>query len=161
MKNLTKDHQILLFVIVVSTLIFISCKQNLKTISKSELKAIVEKQNEALESCFKDGNANKLADMYTDSAKLSPDGFHFIIGRDSIRVFWIEDFKTLKVLKMETNVLTVDGDENFIYETGIATSEILYNDSVYRPRVKYINMWCKQPDGKYKLDVDFWNKDTK
>lgn len=43
---------------------------------------------------------------------------------------------------METNVLTVDGDENFIYETGITISEILYNDSVYRPRVKYINMWC-------------------
>ena len=158
MKNLTKDHQILLFIIVVTTLIFISCKQNLKTISKAELKSIVEKQNGALESCFKDGNANKLADMYTDSAKLSPNGFHFVIGRDSIRAFWMEDFKTSKVLKMETNVLTVDGDENYIYETGITTSEILYNDSVYRPRVKYINMWCKQPDGKYKLDVDFWNK---
>ena len=161
MKTLTKRHKILLFMIAVSTLLFFSCKQNVKTFSKTDLRAIVEKQNEELERCFKDGNANKLADMYADSAKLSPNGFHFIKGRDSIRVFWIEDFKSSKVLKMETNILTVDGDENFIYETGITKSEILYNDSVYRPRVKYINIWCRQPDGKYKLDVDFWNKDSK
>jgi len=147
--------------IVVSTLLLVSCKQNSKTISKTVLRAIVEKQNEALESCFKAGNANQLADMYADSAKLSPNGDHFVTGRDSIRVFWMEDFKTSKVLKMETKVLTVDGDENFIYETGIAVSEILYNDSLYRPQVKYINIWCKQPDGTYKLDVDFWNKDDK
>ena len=161
MKNLNKIHQMMMIVIIVSTLIFVSCKQNLKTISKAKLKAIVEKQNLALESCFIGGNANDLAEMYSDSAKLSPNGFHFVRGRDSIRAFWTEDFKTSKVLKMETNVLTVDGDENFIYETGITTSEILYNDSIYRPRVKYINMWCKQPDGKYKLDIDFWNKDAK
>ena len=161
MKNLTKEHKILLLIIAVLTMLFVSCKQNVKSFSNSSLRAIVEKQNEALESCFKDGNANKLADMYADSAKLSPNGFHFIKGRDSIRVFWIEDFKTSKVLKMETNILTVDGNEYFIYETGITISEILYNDSVYRPRVKYINIWCRQTDGKYKLDVDFWNKDSK
>lgn len=161
MSNLTKGYRFWLFMIVASSLLFVSCKQNSKTLSKAELRAIVEKQNAVLENCFKDGNANQLADMYADSAKLSPNGDHFIKGRDSIRVFWTKDFKSSKVLKMETNVLTVDGDENFIYETGIAVSEILYNDSVYRPRVKYINVWCKQPDGKYKLDVDFWNKDAK
>lgn len=35
---------------------------------------------------------------------------------------------------METNVLTIEGDENLIYETGITSSQILYNDSVYHPR---------------------------
>jgi ketosteroid isomerase-like protein len=161
MKNLTKHYRILFFLISVSTLLFVSCKQNLKTISKAELKAIVETQNEALESCFKDGNANKLANMYSDSAKLSPNGSRFIIGRDSIRAFWTEDFKSSKVLKMATNMLTIDGNENLIYETGISISDILYNDSIYHSRVKYINIWSKQPDGNYKLDVDFWNNDSK
>jgi ketosteroid isomerase-like protein len=71
----------------------------------------------------------------------------------------VDDFKSSKTLKMETNVLTIEGDENLIYETGITSSQILYNDSVYHPWVKYINVWCKQPNGDYKLDVDFWNKD--
>lgn len=160
MKYFAKYYQILFFLIGFSALPFISCKQNLKTISKTELKTIVEKQNKALESCFKEGNVTKLANMYTDSAKLSPNGSHFIIGRDSIKAFWMEDFKSSKVLKMATKVLTIDGNENLIYETGITVSEILYNDSVYHPRVKYINIWRKQPDGNYKLDVDFWNKDS-
>ena len=125
------------------------------------MKTIVEKQNAILGNCFIEGNAIKLAEMYADSAKLSPNGSRFIVGRDSIRAFWQEDFKSSKVLKMETRVLTIDGDENFIYETGKAFSDIAYNDSVYHARVKYINVWCKQPNGDYKLDVDFWNKDAK
>jgi ketosteroid isomerase-like protein len=129
------------------------------TLSKAKMKAIVETQNEALGNCFTKGDVDKLAEMYTDSAKLSPNGSRFIIGRDSIKSFWKEDFKTSKVLKMETLVLTINGDENYIYETGKAFSEILYNDSVYHARVKYINVWRKQPNGEYKLDVDFWNKD--
>ena len=96
---------------------------------------------------------------FLPAAKLSPNGSRFIIGRDSIKSFWKEDFKSSKVLKMETLVLTINGDENYIYETGKAFSEILYNDSVYHARVKYINVWRKQPNGDYKLDVDFWNKD--
>lgn len=139
---------------------FSSCKYSSQTLSKAKMKAIVEKQNEALGNCFTKGDADKLAEMYTDSAKLSPNGSRFIIGRDSIKTFWMEDFKSSKVLKMETLVLTIDGDENVIYETGKAFSDILYNDSVYHARVKYINVWSKQPDGNYKLDVDFWNKDA-
>ncbi|HBX84452.1 MAG: hypothetical protein A2W97_14545 [Bacteroidetes bacterium GWE2_40_63] len=156
----TNYYRTLFFLVGVTTLLFVSCKQDLKSISKVEMKMIAEKQNKLLEACFSDGDANKLANIYTDSAKLSPNGSHFVIGRDSIRAFWMEDFKTAKVLKMETNVLMVDGNEDVIYETGITVSEILYNDSVYRPRVKYINVWLKQPDGTYQLDVDFWNKDT-
>ena len=161
MINLRRLRQFLFFLLGLSALFMDSCTQKLKTSTRSKLIAIVEKQNEELESCFKSQNAARLAEMYTDSAKLSPNGLHFILGRDSIRAFWAEDFKTSKVLKMVTNVLTVDGSESIIYETGITVSDILYNDSVYHPKVKYINVWRKQPGGIYKLDVDFWNKDAK
>jgi len=161
MKNLGRFRQLLFLLLGIPVFILVSCNPKLKVSSKSELKTIVEKQNELLESCFKGGDANKLAEMYADSAKLSPNGGHFIFGRDSIRAFWTEDFKTSKVLKMVTNVLTVDGNENLIYETGVTVSDILYNDSLYHPRVKYINVWRKQADSTFKLDVDFWNKDAK
>ena len=150
---------VLIFISI--SLVFLgSCKQASPALSKAEMKAIVEKQNEVLGNCFINGNADKLAEMYTDSAKLSPNGSRFIVGRDSIKSFWKEDFKSSKVLKMKTMVMTIDGNENLIYETGYALSDILYNDTLYHARVKYINVWCKQSNGAYKLDVDFWNKDA-
>ena len=159
-NSLNRFYRILFLLTGISLLFLNSCIHTSLTLSEAQMKAIVEKQNEVLANCFTDGNAESLAEMYADSAKLSPNGYRFITGRDSIRAFWTEDFKSSKVLKMETQVLTVDGNENLIYETGIALSDILYNDSVYHARVKYINIWCKQPNGDYKLDVDFWNRDA-
>jgi ketosteroid isomerase-like protein len=151
--------EILFFLMVLSSFFLSSCKQSSDKLSRTEMKAIVEKQNRLLADCFTNGDAGSLAQMYTDSAKLSPNGSRFIIGRDSIKSFWKQDFKTSKVLKMETLVLTISGDKDYIYETGKAFSDILINDSLYHARVKYINVWCKQANGDYKLDVDFWNKD--
>ena len=45
-------------------------------------------------------------------------------------------------------------------KNGNTFSDILYKDSVYQVKVKYINVWRKQPQGDYKLDVDFWNADA-
>ena len=124
-----------------------------------ELISIVKKQNAKLESCFKEGNSEKLASLYTDSAKLSPNGGDFVIGRNSIKEFWADDFKSSKVLEMSTTVMTTNGNREIIYETGKTRSKILYQDSVYTVLVKYINVWVKQKDGNYQLDIDFWNND--
>ena len=149
------------FLIIAFVLTFISCKQKEQALSKAEMLIIADQQNDLLGKCFIEGNVDKLADMYADSAKLSPNGYDFIFGRDSIKAFWAEDFKTSKVLEMKTDVLTIDGNADVIYETGKATSKILYNDSInILAHVKYINVWRKQADGKYKLDIDFWNKDA-
>lgn len=147
-------------IIIISFMFIFGCKPTLDRLSKAEMKAIVEKQNAKLESCFLKQNVEKLADIYADSAKLSPNGSRFIFGRDSIKAFWLDDFKSSKVLKMKTVVMTINGDVNVIYETGKAYSDILYNDSLYHAHVKYINVWARQPNGEYKLDIDFWNKDA-
>ena len=125
----------------------------------SKMREIVKNRNALLEDCFKTGNAEKLAALYTDSAKLSPDGGDFVIGRKKIKDFWKKDFKAAKLVGMKTEVLTTNGTEDLIYETGKTTTQTLYKDSVYTFKVKYINIWVKQPDGKYQLDIDFWNKD--
>ena len=149
-----------LSILMIIIFLIISCQPKQK-LSKAEMRIIVEKQNDSLGACFKEGNAVKLAAMYTDSAKLSPNGGNFIYGRDSIKAFWAEDFKSSKLLEMKTTVLTIDGNEEVIYETGKAVSKFLINDSVpYIAKVKYINVWRKQPNGSYKLDIDFWNKDA-
>jgi ketosteroid isomerase-like protein len=141
-------------------LLFVTACTNVnQSLSYSEMKTIVEKQNNTLANCFIDRDPERLAQMYTDSAKLSPNGSEFVNGREKIRAFWADDFKTSRVLKMETKVLTLDGNRDVIYETGKAFSDIIYQDSLYHAHVKYINVWRRQTDGSYKLDVDFWNKD--
>lgn len=154
-----KTNLIILLISIIIT--FYACQQAHKKWSKEEMRKIVESRNTMLGDCFKSGDANKVAGMYCDSAKLCPDGYHFVHGRDSIKAFWTDDFKTSKTLEMKTSIFSVDGDENVIYETGITSSKILYKDSVYNVTVKYINVWCKQADGNYLLDIDFWNRNGK
>ena len=147
---------ILLYVIP----LLVSCnKSATQEISSIELRSIVKKQNSELESCFKEGNAEKVAGLYTDSAKLSPNGGDFVVGRSKIKDFWANDFKSSKLIDMSTEVLTVNGNKEIIYETGKTRTKFIYKDTIYTTSVKYINVWIKQKDGKYKLDIDFWNKD--
>ncbi len=139
-----------------------SCNQKTpKEISSDELRSIVKRQNTILESCFKEGNAEKLASLYTDSAKLSPNGGDFVVGITNIKKFWANDFKSSKLLEMTTDVLTTNGNKEIIYETGKTRTKVIYEDSTYTTTVKYINVWIMQKDGEYKLDIDFWNKDKK
>ena len=135
-----------------------SCSNSELKLSKEAMKDIVDSRNAQLADCFKSGDAERLALMYSDSAKLSPNGENFVNGRNSIKAFWAEDFKTSKVIEMNTEVITIDGNTEVIYETGLASSKIIYKDSLYNVTVKYINVWRKQPNGSYLLDIDFWNK---
>lgn len=48
----------------------IACKQAGLSLSKSEMRNIVEQQNKLLEKCFTEGNIDGLALIYADSAKL-------------------------------------------------------------------------------------------
>ena len=153
--------KILVLNLVIIASFFISCNPASNNLSKDEMRKIVEERNTALGDCFKNSDIEKLALIYSDSAKLSPDGREFVFGRDSIKAFWGRSFKTSKTLDMKTEVLTIDGDENVIYETGKTSSKILYEDSLYNVTVKYINVWTKQKDGSYKLDVDFWNRNKR
>ena len=154
------SNKLILNLILLATLL-VSCNQYKGQENGSdELRTIVKNQNAKLENCFKDGNSEKLANLYTDSAKLSPNGGDFVIGRNRIKEFWAEDFKSSKVLEMSTQVLTTNGNREIIYETGKTSSKILYQDSVYTVLVKYINVWVKQKDGNYRLDIDFWNNDN-
>ncbi len=153
-----KKLQFLIPYFIISIL-FCSCNSNKKQLSTEELHRIAKRQNEMLSECFTTANIDQLAEMYTDSAKLSPNGLDFVFGRDNIKAFWANDFSTSQIIEMKTEVLTIDGNKDIIYETGKTDNKILYNDSVYHARIKYINVWKKQEDGSYKLDVDFWNRD--
>jgi ketosteroid isomerase-like protein len=126
-------------------------------LSKQEMQDIIHSRNEELGSLFKGGDAEKLSMIYSDSAKLCPNGADLYIGRNAIRDFWKQAMEGSKMLEMNTETLTVDGNREVIYETGKTTSKILFKDSVLTFHVKFANVWRRQKDGTYLLDVDIWN----
>jgi ketosteroid isomerase-like protein len=132
-----------------------ACREH--SLSKTEMRSILHERNEKLGEYFKAGDIEKLVTMYSDSAKLCPNGADIYIGRESIRKFWTAASEGSKLLEMNTETLTVDGNADLIYETGKTTTKTLYQDSVYVSTVKFANVWKKQADGSYLLDVDIWN----
>lgn len=145
-----------LILVVVAAVLFCSCKE--EKLSAGEMREILHKQNEKLGAFFKEGDADKLASMYTDSAKLCPNNtYEIFVGKQAIRNFWSRSMKDSQLLDMETQTLTVDGSGDYIYETGRTKTKIKYQDSVYITEVKFANVWKRQSDGTYLLDVDIWN----
>jgi ketosteroid isomerase-like protein len=117
--------------------------------------------NEQLGIFFRQGNADSLAEMYTENGKLCPNGEDFVYGRENIRGYWKASLaEGDSILQMETENNTIDGYRDLVYETGKTYLKIKKRgkDSVYNSMVKFCNVWRLEPDGRYRLDVDIWNK---
>lgn len=126
-------------------------------LTESQMKEIVNGKNAILEESFLEQDTTQLKDIYAEDARLSPNGDDFYVGRKAIIKFWAKDFQSSKLVKMSTNTLSVSGDEEVIYETGITSVEYMLNDSLRKSSVKFVNVWRRQPDPSYKLAIDFWN----
>ena len=145
--------------ILIFALGLLSCQS--QSLSQEEMMRTVNLGNDRLTYLFKKGDADSLALMYTSEAKLSLNGYDFSNGRNAIHQLWKEDMVNSKVLEMTTKTLTVDGNKEVIYETGKTLLKLTFKDSVFTTSIKYCNIWRWQPDGSYKLDVDFSNADKK
>ena len=137
------------------TTTIVGCQKN--SLSENEMRKILNERNEALGRYFKAADADSLALMYADSAKLCPDGNDIVIGRDAIKKFWSQSMNGPQIVDMKTETVTVDGTRDVIYETGRTTLQLQSGDSVQTFRVKFANVWKLDKDGQYKLDVDIWN----
>jgi ketosteroid isomerase-like protein len=136
-----------------------ACSGQPKQTDATQLKQLVHEANQRLGKFFELGNADSLAGMYTVGAKLCPNGTDFVTGREQIRAFWKKDLSSgAKILEMRTETFTVDGTPEVVYETGKTFLKIAEKDSTYHSSVKYCNIWRRQPNGSYQLDVDIWNK---
>lgn len=144
------------FLFLIFGLLFFSCSASEK-LSEEEMRVIVHEYNERLERSFLEEDTLALRAIYATDARLCPDGDIFYVGKKDILNFWRNDFATSKLLKMTANTLSVKGNAEVIYETGITETETLYKDSVYKHSVKFINVWTQQPDKSYRLSIDFWN----
>ena len=143
--------------ILFATVLTMACEP--AKLSEAELKEIVHQQNEKIQTAFMTADIEQLVLMYSPDAKLSGNGEKQIYrGRDAIKKFWTDAMKGAQLVDMETNTMTVDASGDIIYETGLVTTKVRIEDSVYVETGKYVNVWKKQSDGTYLLDVDTWNE---
>lgn len=128
-------------------------------LTREEMLRIVTANDEKFGVGFRTANATMIAELYTDNAKFCPPDDRAYQGKERIHEYWRQSLKFIK--DMSFTVHSVEGNDNIIYETGSTKTKISYNDSTYFTHEKYVNVWARQADGSFKLDVDIWNADAK
>jgi len=137
----------------------LSCSAPTNSMTAEQMRELVRLQNDRLGHFFMKGDADSLGLMYGADARLCLNGIDFVTGRSAITEFWRKDMRMTKTNAMRTETLTVGGVKEVVYETGRTFLNITYADSTFDLTVKYCNVWRRQPDGKYLLDVDIANRD--
>lgn len=137
-------------------LVLTSCAAK-NSINEDEMKRIVQVHNQRLEQAFLNQDLDAFNNLYASNARLCPDGDRFYSGTSEILEYWRQDFASTKVTQMSTSTLSVAGNVDTIYETGITQVTSISSGTTHTGTVKYINVWSRQSDNTYKLSIDFWN----
>lgn len=145
----TKTRFILGFTyILLACFLLNSCNQGPVDVSEE-----IRLANKAFMEAFNNADANAMANLYTEDAKVHPPNSKAIEGRDAINEFWnqaIHEGGT--TLLLET--ITAERSGNIAVEDGEYT--IYVNEDIVVDQGKYIIEW-NRVDGQWKLNKDMWN----
>ena len=106
-------------------------------------------------------DVDKTMSFYADDAVVMPPNAAVANTKDAIRKLWSDMLTTAgfsiswKATKVE---VAKSGDIGFVS----GTYEVTMNDASGKPmteRGKYLEVWEKQADGKWKCGADMWNSD--
>lgn len=117
------------------------------------IREAIEKANRHLETVVQQGDARRLATLYSEDAVLLPAGFEPVQGRAAIADFWqIVLQMGVKEIQIETREVDPQG------ATAIEVGEFTLRGANARfiDRGKYIVIW-KLIQGEWKLHRDIWN----
>jgi uncharacterized protein (TIGR02246 family) len=106
-------------------------------------------------------DVDKTVSYYSDDAIVLPPNAAIATTKEAIRSVW-KDFLTSPgaVLSWKTTKVEVAKSGDMAYASG--TYESTMNDASGKPvndRGKYLEVWEKQADGKWKCGADIWNSD--
>jgi ketosteroid isomerase-like protein len=104
---------------------------------------------------------DKSVSYYSDDAIVMPPNAAIATTKEAIRSFW-KDVLAIPglVFRWKTTKVEVAKSGDMAYASG--TYELTMNDASGKPvndHGKYIEVWEKQADGKWKCGVDIWNSD--
>jgi uncharacterized protein (TIGR02246 family) len=110
--------------------------------------------NAKMNAAIANGDAIAIAALYTEDAKLLPDGAPKIDGRAGIENFFRQAFDVgFTNLKLETKEVTEARD--LAIEIGVATSTAGAGDAG-----KYVVVWRRE-SGVLKIEIDIFNSDSR
>jgi len=106
------------------------------------------------EKAANSGDAAGLTALYTDDAALLPPASPMVQGKDNIQAYWkaMVDMGVSN-MDLETIETAVFGKDAF--KVGTFT----YTAGDTKASGKYIELWRKGDDGKWRLRRDIWNED--
>jgi ketosteroid isomerase-like protein len=106
-------------------------------------------------------NADKVASYYADDAVAYPPNEPAAVGRAAARKVWGDALATPGYqVSWKTTKANVDGNLGYTAGTYLETSKGADGKTV-TGHGKYLCVWRKGADGKWKAIQDMWNSDTK
>ncbi len=103
------------------------------------------------------GSYDSLMDMYDKTARISPEQETYIAGKTAIRSYWEKEDC---MMMHDRNIISLDGDGGLAYEIGIETGAQCGTKNHNREswNFKYVTIWKKNADGKWKIVLESWNR---
>jgi uncharacterized protein (TIGR02246 family) len=118
----------------------------------AQTQADIQKLEETFTEAFNKEDVSRLADMFTEDAYLLPNNGDFIQGRAAIELFWQNNVKVVKSLKLTTvYVQSLGGD------TALEIGRSINTINSQEVEGKYVILWRKA-GAKWKIAVDTFNR---
>jgi ketosteroid isomerase-like protein/predicted enzyme related to lactoylglutathione lyase len=157
MKNLS-NKKILIYIflnsIILSIFLFASCK--FKIDIENEQEALFQTDLEFAQTSVEKGAAEAFYQYLTDDALQLPNNAEPVVGRDKIRESMKKAPEALLTWKPKKAEVAQSGDLGYTWGTYEVKTQNPNGEENIRYG-KYLNIWKKQADGKWKVAVDMGN----
>lgn len=120
-------------------------------------KALVALDNE-WSSAATAGDVEKVVSFYADDATVYPPNQAMVSDHAAIKDAWTKMLADPKA-KLSWSTTHAGVDHNTAFTSG--TYQVVGSDGAVMEKGKYLCVWSKEKDGKWKALHDMWNTDTK
>ncbi len=121
----------------------------------AQVRPEIDSMNTNWSKGLKAGDVSQIMKLYDERAHLLPDGDYYYDGLKQIETYWISTMNYTRDMQIQTTSL--EGNEDVLYETGLAYKTILKESQLTGDTSKYVTVWKKQPEGGYKVMTSMWN----
>ena len=123
---------------------------------RSDSTEIVE-QSRAFSAAYERGDVDAMMDIYSDDAVILPGNVEAIQGREALRAYWaLAPGRRITHHEATPEAIRVEGDLASDY--GVYDIAGINGGESWGPfRGKYLIVWERHPDGKWRMELDMWN----
>jgi len=140
----------ILFLFFAVMMVVVSCSPKTTTTASRD-KALVDSLLKINEDAYNSGDAQKIADMFTDDCLLINGSIH-TWSKDSVLVFAKSLVPSLKNFKARLGLFSVS--EEMVYQEKYYTGDWVVGDVTLKGKGVSILVWIKQPDNSWKIALE-------